>query len=728
MRKILTGLLAAAVILSTLTPLGSSFATSNSGSSSLAGSQTTSIAIAPTKIALKHYLPVREVFSRLGYQVNWVKESATVTIDSKGKQLLIRSEDVYFLKEGYLKRAKLAPIQHKGKLMIPVSTAQMIFQQVTSSSEGHYKLTKTFLPETAKLPKLNSKFEYEKLLSFYPKQPQVYFSMREEALAAPATEAVGKDAATGSAESNDFSQTNNQVAGVDEADFVKSDGNYLYTIKNDKVQIFKLGREQLSLHHSIQDPKVQPLELFITKDYLIVIGNTVNRATQIDTTPGRIGIMPIYQDQLTSIQLYRMQDLQAKVTNSVMQYAVPGNLTAARLIGDKIYLVSNQYTYYGPMLEPAYFQDLGGKDLEKKTLAFKNMAYFPGRVADSAMYTVGIDLANLTESGLHVESYLGGGYTAYASQNSLYLAGSTYGGMWWRQSDHLTDLYAFDLAAGKIIFRAKGQVKGDLLNQFSMDAHEGHFRVATTSWTLAPASGTPDTTNDLYIFDAALKPVGSLTGLAPGERIYSTRFMGDKLYMVTYRQVDPFYVIDVANPAKPEVLGYLKIPGYSSYLHPYDEKTIIGIGMETKDIGDRVVNAGVKISLFDISDLKNPIEKDKLIIGTGNSYTDVSWDHKAFLFNKAKNILALPIQAEINSGLWNTKDAYIVSFTKEGMLNLRGKISHSSSTPGQAPSADYWEEQINRILYVGSDLYTLSNKWLQLNDFNTLEAIKAIKR
>ena len=686
--------------------------------------------VTPTLIGLNRYIPARETFEKLGYSVSWVKESATVSIDSKGKQLLIRMKDHYFLKDGILKKSTQAPIEHKGRLMIPLSTAKMIFQQVTSASGGKLNLTKNLLAEGTRLPKLKSKAEYEKLLSFYPQRLEVLYSMRAEGIATPAVQESAKDSTAGATqEDGDFSQTNNQVVGVDESDTVKNDGKYLYAVKNGEVQIFKLGRQSLALHHTIVDSKLMAQQLFITKDYLVVMGSTIDTNTQMSVEPGRISIMPIYQQGLSGINLYRLSDVHAQKTERIMQYAVPGQTTAARLIGNHVYMVTNQYAYYGPMLEPAFFRGVGGSEMKKVAMAFSDMAYFPGQVVNNAMYTVGLDLADLSPSGIQVQSYLGAGHKVYASQSALYLAGSSYGGMWWRQSDHTTDLYAFDLAGGKISYRAKGSVKGDLLNQFSMDAHEGFFRVATTSWTFSEKEQTNTSTNDLYVFDAMLKPVGSLTGLAPGERIYSTRFMGDKLYMVTYRQVDPFYVIDTSVPTKPVVLGYLKIPGYSSYLHPFDDKTIIGIGMETKDLGDRVVNAGVKISLFDVSDLKDPIEKDQLIIGTGNSNTDVSWDHKAFLFNKAKNIMALPIIAETSSGRYTSKDAYIINFTKEGMLNLRGVVTHVNDAAGKpADGLSYWEEHITRILYVGNDLYTLSEKWLQLNDFNTLEVIKSVKR
>lgn len=656
----------------------------------------------------KTYIPLREAFEGTGYKVQWLAESKTVAVDGPDHQLLLRDRDVYFVKDGVLKRAQSAPVSRNGRLLLPLETAKIIFKEVALLNKDTIAISKAFNDETATLPRLKDQTEYQKLLSFFPQQPELMYAGRDVVFE---TTAMDSNTAAPSADSGagDFSQTNNQVSGVDEADLVKTDGQFLYTIKENRVQIFKLGRESLGPHLEIDDPKFYPQQLFVSEDYLIVLGTGTQDNLQLDVSPGRIGIMPIPYYTNTQVALYALDDLGAKKVTRLMQYDVPGSITAARLIDHYVYLITNEYSY-----QPLEVQDI---------------AYFPGHISAQTMFTAGINLQDLTESGFHLETYLGAGHTAYVSQDALYLAGQAYSGMWWRQSTPNSDLYSFDLSEGKINFRAKGSVPGYLLNQFSMDTYNDYFRVATTQWTYNEKTQDTTTSNDIYIFDKNLVRIGELTGLAPGENIYSTRFMGSKLYMVTYRQVDPFYVIDLAIPEAPKVLGYLKIPGYSNYLHPYDDKTIIGIGMETKDLGDRVVNAGVKLSLFDISDLNNPIEKDKLIIGTGNSYTDVSWDHKAFLFDKVKNLMALPIMAETAQGFHTSKDAYIISFTDQGLLNLRGIISHH---PGDLPStSDYaydWSTHIQRILYVGNDLYTLSDKYLQLNDLNTLEAIKAIKR
>lgn len=675
----------------------------------------------------KDYLPLRQTFESLGFKVSWQEANKTVAIDKGTSQITFRPNDAYFLKDGVLKDGKIAPILINNKMYFSVASAYQIFNQVQWAGKTNIAISKQWQSEAKTLPKLKNKFEFDKLQSFYPSQ-QIYYTMRLEN--APAAEASSTTAgAKDSGQEADVSQTNNQVAGVDESDIQKLDANFLYTIKDNAVQIFKLGRQDLGLHLQIEDPTFFPSQLFITKDYLITIGTETRLETQVIESEKRIGIMPIYHQQPLMVRFYKISDLATKKIDNIMSYGVEGNFVAARLIDNYIYLVANQYSYYGPMVSPVLYQRSQQTKLVEQTLPIDNMSYFPGQGSNMMLYTVGINLDQLNMSGLDVKTYLGGAHTAYATADALYLAGQSYSGMWWRESSQKTELYGFDLNKGKVNFRATGSVPGTLINQFAMDEHNGFFRVATTNWLYNEKTNEQTTSNDLYILDKQMTQVGQLSGLAPGERIYSTRFMGDRVYMVTFRQVDPFYVIDASKPEAPSVLGYLKIPGYSSYLHPYDDHTIIGIGMETEAIGERVVNAGVKISLFDVTDFKNPIEKDKVIIGKGNSYTDVSWDHKAFLFNKNRNIMAMPIMAQGANGEWSTQDAYIFSFTPEGMLNQRGKISHATGTVGvPVPDYNYWEEYISRIFYVNQDLYTISNKWLQLNDFDTLKPINAVKR
>ncbi len=205
-----------------------------------------------------------------------------------------------------------------------------------------------------------------------------------------------------------------------------------------------------------------------------------------------------------------------------------------------------------------------------------------------------------------------------------------------------TGIHKIRLDNGYIEGVADGSVPGWVLNQFSMDESDGYFRIATTT---GHAWGVSTSKNNVYVLDEDLKVVGELEDLAPGEQIYSARFMGNRLYLVTFKKVDPLFVIDLADPTAPRVLGKLKIPGYSNYLHPYDEKHVIGLGKEAVDSegGSFAWYQGVKLSLFDVSDVSNPREVAKLEIGDRGTDSPALYDHKAFLFSRERNLLVIPI-------------------------------------------------------------------------------------
>jgi inhibitor of cysteine peptidase len=282
---------------------------------------------------------------------------------------------------------------------------------------------------------------------------------------------------------------------------------------------------------------------------------------------------------------------------------------------------------------------------------------------------------------------------------------------------------------GEISYVARGEVPGRLLNQFSMDENGDRFRVATTvEYYSRSSSGMY---NNVYVLNEGMQVVGKLEQIAPDESIYSARFIGDRLYLVTFQRIDPFFVIDVSTD-QPKVLGELKLPGYSSYLHPYDENHIIGIGKETKDneFGG-VQTSGVKIALFDVSDVSNPKLLDDHVIGNAGTDSDVLWDHKAFLFDRTKDVLSIPITSYedvpadggryIQPKTW--RGFYVFSTSPDSGFALKGTVEHSSSS-----GEYYYGLQGSRSFYIGDVLYTLSlgNK-LKMNDIDSLAAINELE-
>ncbi len=228
---------------------------------------------------------------------------------------------------------------------------------------------------------------------------------------------------------------------------------------------------------------------------------------------------------------------------------------------------------------------------------------------------------------------------------------------------------------------ARGEVPGMLLNQFSMDEHDGYLRVATTS-------GWSNPTNDVYVLDADLRAYGALTGLAPTERIFAARFVGDTLYLVTFRQIDPFFVIDLSDPAAPRVVGELKIPGFSSYLHPVGEGLVIGLGQEDRRL---------KVSLFDATDPESPREVDTFFVD-GDGYSPALQDHKAVLVDETRDLFAFPVQEWAWDGntTQTSSGTYVLAYGPSG-LDLRGVVDQGD------------DSFVMRSLYIGDVLYTVSN-------------------
>jgi uncharacterized secreted protein with C-terminal beta-propeller domain len=347
------------------------------------------------------------------------------------------------------------------------------------------------------------------------------------------------------------------------------------------------------------------------------------------------------------------------------------------------------------------------------------------------MYTtiVAINTQNDDQDPTRETILLGASSTLHVSLNNIYLTFP----MWGTEvGDSLrTTIHRIHIEAEEIEYVASGLVPGMVLNQFSMDEYDSYFRVATTTFGQT-------TENNIYILDMSLDITGSLEELAPGETIYSARFMGERGYLVTFKQIDPLFVIDLNDPYNPEVLGYLKVTGYSDYLHPYDEDHIIGIGKETTDAGEFAWYQGVKISLFDVSDVHNPQEISKLEIGDRGTDSPVLWDHKAFLFDKSRNLMVMPIlEAQVDVSEYPEgvpswaygepvyQGAYVFDISINNGLQLRGSITHIDDPSALEQGYYYYYSPfaVERSLYVDDVLYTISDAKIQMNSLENLDYI-----
>ncbi|NUN11765.1 beta-propeller domain-containing protein [Candidatus Micrarchaeota archaeon] len=304
-----------------------------------------------------------------------------------------------------------------------------------------------------------------------------------------------------------------------------------------------------------------------------------------------------------------------------------------------------------------------------------------------------------------------------------------------------TIVHAFSVG-DQVNYLGKGRVPGRLLNQFAMDEYNGYLRLATTTSQQVSFRGDWETKNHVFVLDSSLNQVGSIDGIAPGETIYSARFAGDRAYLVTFKQIDPFFVVDLSQPTSPKILGQLKIPGYSTYLHPIGGNKVIGLGKNVINFKqgnqELAFPTGVKLSLFDVSDVSSPKELSTIDIGDAGSDSIALYEHKAFLYDASRNLLVLPVvEAQVDEskypngvpdhvyGEYVFQGAYV--FNVGESFELKGKISHSNPEDLKK-SGYYWGgNQVTRSAYINDVLYTLSTEFLKANDLNSLSELNSIK-
>ena len=633
----------------------------------------------------------------------------------------------------------------------------------------------------------------------------------------------------------DYSGTNVQVQGVDEADVVKTDGEYIYQINRQRIVIVKAyPSEKMKVESitSFNEINFNPVEMYIHGDKLVVIGNSyvnyiipqkdkeekdveekdvrksnslteknpVNQVQgkdtiqvkfkeeiQVESVQPKIYPPPYYYSETVKAVIYDISDKSS--LKKLREVDLEGYYISSRKIGPYLYLIANKYIdyyriidksaaeYQGYKAEPAY-RDTAVKD-DFIDVDFKSIRYFPGCVEPNYMIIAGIDIDNIDEQA-HISTYLGSGQNIYASLENLFVTitgyrqidikpdaetstGSGENGSGSNSGDgsnikpvvetpaidekiavirrpqaineENTTIYKFALDKGNVIYRSKGEVPGRVLNQFSMDENGKFFRIATTTGQIW-RDDEFTSKNNIYVLDDTLDIKGKIEDIAPGEQIYSVRFMGDRAYMVTFRTVDPLFVIDMKDPEKPEILGALKIPGYSDYLHPYDENHIIGFGKDTVELKGQAYYLGMKIALFDVTDVSNPIQKFTENIGDRGTESEVLRNHKALLFSKEKGLMALPVTVmEVKGknkfmdngfpeyGQFAFQGAYIYNIDLVNGFTLKGRITHLLKDDYLRSGTGWYDSDKNiyRILYIKDNLYTLSNSIIMANDLVDLK-------
>ncbi|MGQ9718587.1 MAG: beta-propeller domain-containing protein [Nitrososphaerales archaeon] len=511
----------------------------------------------------------------------------------------------------------------------------------------------------------------------------------------------------------EYSTTNIQVAGVDEADTVKSDGEYLYVVSSSNIFILRAyPPEQAEILSKINLNETYSLEIYLNGDRLAVLGYHYQYYYPLLAIPEYVNMPYLHTTEEAFIKVYDISDRENPVLKRTV--SLNGTISGSRMIGNYVYVMFNQPATLSSNNEIDFVVNLPKivTNCIVEEVQPSEISYVA--VPNPFYYFTTIVAVNVQDDAQEptFESILTGvASNMYVSLNNIYLVIPNTNWLIFRadEANEETLIYKIRLDGEKIVFEAEGSVSGYVLNQFSMDEYNGFFRIATTKWTsIGPV-------NNLYILGMNLNIIGNLEGFAPEERIYSARFVADRCYLVTFRQVDPFFVIDLSNPIEPEVLGFLKIPGYSSYLHPYDEDHIMGVGME---------ESKVKLSLFDVTNVTSPIEKAKFTIPGDWSNTQVLYDHKAFLFEKSKQFLALPVSIWFNMNGYvyngNWQGAFVFNLSLEQGFELKGNITHQSN-------GYEYNLEVRRILYVDDVLYTVSDGRVKMNNLEDLSLIKNIE-
>jgi uncharacterized secreted protein with C-terminal beta-propeller domain len=356
-----------------------------------------------------------------------------------------------------------------------------------------------------------------------------------------------------------------------------------------------------------------------------------------------------------------------------------------------------------------------------------------------SVFTVvsGLDIADSTKKADTV-SVLGSAGTIYSTRDNMYISsnsrvftpdimvnssnesfpnpGNNVGG---------TEILKFNLDSGNVVVKERTEVPGNILNQYSMDEFNGNLRVATTYYNNANDGGGA-LVSGMYVFDDKLAFLGKVDGIAPSETIKSVRFTGDKGYIVTFKQMDPFFVIDLSDPANPKLQGELKLPGYSDYMHPYSDNLMIGVGYDTTGIRGSASN--LKVSLFDVSDPENPKEVSKYIFKEDMSTSGVTSDLKAFLFSKDKNIIGFPLSYAGGNSNAITTFGYAVMGVNEAdkQIYLRGKEIQTTYTVGGTRELANGYNPVLRGCYVGNALFTVSNQSIKSTSLDSFSEISTL--
>lgn len=533
----------------------------------------------------------------------------------------------------------------------------------------------------------------------------------------------------------DYSTTNLQMEGVDESDIAKIDGSYIYTVEDKYIVIT-----------DIRDGKLEEVTRFLPKDCgaadrvmeIYVDGDQLILVVQgYETSLGessKAGSDKENSDKESSDEEIAVSDasedsafcykMNGKSTTQIQVYSIvdrknpefegrliqDGYYNTSRKIGDVVYLFT-QYNMTSDVT--SYVEKKHGVEDLKEGNGVSSLAeavipkvngekvaaseiYLPESSGESGILVSSLDV-NKPDKVLDSKLVISGYAQTYISKDALYLYEEDYDGAM------ITNIAKFALDEGRISGVAAAAVSGYVRDTFAINASDGYLRVLTTDYS------TEDEVNALYILDENMKLTGQLTGIAPGEEIYAARFMGNTGYFVTYRNTDPLFTVDLSDPAKPEIIGELKVTGFSEYLHFWDDTHLLGIGYESDENTGNIEN--IKLSMFNIENPGEVTEEAKLVLKDVD-YSEALYDYKSVIISKDKNLIGLVCEDYSGS---RTKQTYQIYSYENGTFKKQAEI------PG-INGANY--ENV-RGMYSGNVFYLWIND--NITSYDMTDGFKKIK-
>lgn len=518
--------------------------------------------------------------------------------------------------------------------------------------------------------------------------------------------------------STEHSDTNIQVKGVDEADVVKTDGKYIYSIYDEKIYISEAnnGNPKLISTINISSNKIEHeyYEMYIYNNILVVVANsyTAIEETSDDIITNSIDYSTIYGSYLSNSQVTVMIfDLSDKENpKEISNLTQSGRFTTTRKINNVLYITSGySISNYSEIDKNNPETFCPTYNANGKTNCVPAESIVIAEDIKRITYTTisSIDL-NAPNDFADMCSILGSNEEVYASKNNMYVT---------HKQGNNTHITRFSINGTEITENGSFVVDGYLLNQFSMDEHNGYFRVVTEVYEadveMYDTISSDDSSTSLSVFDSNLELVGQIENVAKDENVKSVRFDGDVAYFVTFRQTDPLFTVDLSDPTAPQILSQLKIPGFSEYLHPFGENLLLGFGREADP--ETGIEEGLKLTMFDVSDKTNVTELATLVFTDDNSYSIAEYNHKAIFIDEERKLIGIPYITYSGEILESYYHLFEYDEESKEFISLN-KLRLSENTQWEDLNTNYI-----RGLYIGNYFYVVAPYEIYSYDYKTFE-------